>query len=144
MHIVLDRTPDDGVVYVTLSAPADHRTSFSGSSLPFPSEQIAFDRRVRPQRYHVDEGSHMVVLAGDRVPNWYYRDGVYGPPYAKVDYVSDGHVVSRMYPVHGVPRTPSRSLTSPRYTLTTSRHGPVESQERALMRRAMPGTPCPS
>ena len=142
MHITLDELPDDGTVFVTLPMPPDYRTSFSGSALPFPREDIAFDVNSVSERYQLMPGDPVVHLSTRSVPNWYYRNGVYGPPFAKVVYMRAGHIVAKMMPISGVPRVPSKTLT-PQYRLfSADRHGPVLTQEKAFRLRAMPGKMC--
>jgi hypothetical protein len=143
MYIVLDHEPDDGVVYVELPGPADYRTTFSGSALPFPSEAIAFDGSgTRPTLERLPLGTSVLRLSANNIPNWYYRNGIYGPPFAKVVYASQGRVVRTMREIHDVPRTPSRSSTTKVRIMSTSYRAPVVTQEQALMSRAMPGSSC--
>ena len=81
MYIVLEQEPDDGVVFVTMPMPADYRTSFSGSALPFPREDMAFSTRSSPNRKSLPErtpgtlGSQTLHLESEHIPNWYYRNG---------------------------------------------------------------------
>lgn len=147
MYIVLDQEPDDGLVMVTLPMPADYRTSFSGSGLPFPREDMAFGERSRAISFNLAPGSSILQLNANRpAPNWYYRNGVYGPPHAKVAYRVDDNLVKRMLPILDVPKITGRSLTavSKSYAaeLRRSRDKVVETQYAALCRRGMPGKLC--
>lgn len=153
MYIVLEEQPDDGLIIVTLPMPADRRTSFSGSGLPFPREDIAFGDDVESRRSGRTEtlysrpDSDILHLNSLSAPNWYYRNGVYGPPHARVAYAVDGRPVIRSVPVHDVPRVAGRSLTANAIGVREAPSPParakiVETQYEALRRRGMPGTAC--
>ena len=148
MYIVLEQEPDDGIVSVTMPMPADYRTSYSGSALTFPREDMAFSETSLPKRNHLPTsapGTHSMStlqLTSERVPNWYYRNGIYGPPYAKVAYHVEGRLVKKMLEIHGVPRMPGRSLTAQHRFLTTSADPHVRTQEQTLRLRGMPGSMC--
>lgn len=146
MWLELSHVPD-GVIKITLPMPPDHRFTFSGSALPFPSEDVAFKPSQSPLHVHADVDSHrskIVTLPPDTPePNYYYRDGAYSRPRARAVYLSNGRPVDDMCVLRGVRRVPGRSLTAvSRYFPRSVRDGPVVTQESLLRSRAMPWTPC--
>jgi hypothetical protein len=142
MHIDIGAIPDDGTVSVVLPMPPDHRFTFSGSALPFPSENSAFEPS---QAMAVITGVNRtrVDLDGLAAPNWYYRGGRLAPPRARVQYRAHNKPVHELVVIQRAPRTPFRSLTPPLRRLESNRHHPVLSQEVHLRARGMPGHACP-
>lgn len=137
MHLEPSKKVDDRV-RVLVPMPPDYKYSFSGSALPFPTEEAAFSPG---QLVIADEKNGRVELNNVRPPNWYYCNGAYGPPRACAQYYSHGRPVQEMLVVHGAPRVPGRSLTPIPKTYATTRDAPVTSQERLLLARAMPSAP---
>lgn len=110
LHVTFKDIIDGGKVYYIAPSPADHRHSFSGSGLPFPSERVAFEGT--PNKGVLEGGaSHTVKLF---MPNAYYADfnGTLVPPYVLFEYASGGkHRTAKVTLGQGIPY---RSLTYPK------------------------------
>lgn len=123
--------------------PPDYRTSFSGSALPFATESMAFNPSQLPLHLPAPHGvarTALVIPDHVREPNFYYVDGAFTAPRAKVRYTTvSGAVVTEMVPISGVRRTPGRSLTHiPRAPSASSRAAPVITQEALIRQSAQP------
>ena len=127
------------VVKFKAAAPAEYRTSFSGSALPFPSERFAFQDSPNEGSIKLSRGVRRFTIELD-MPNSYYasngRDIV--PPY--VDFVyrtkrAREPMITRVYMKEG--RVPNRSLsypsdrTSPAFYRSKAHHA-ARTQERIL------------
>ena len=144
MHVIPTRPPDSDV-RVTLPMPPDFRFSFSGSALPFPNEESSFEPSQAPfiatnlaKKVQAIELNPKAYAA----PNWYYLNGIYGPPRARLQYTSNSQPVDEMVPIVGVPRIPARSLTPMAQVFGTTRNAPVLTQETLLRAKGMSATTC--
>ena len=140
MHIELRRVPDVGKVHVTLPMTPDYRFTFSGSALPFPTEEVAF-HPAQPTRSYMATG-HVIQLPDVPMPNWYYRHGRLEPPRALVVYTHEGDAFEEMVVIQNVPRVPYKSLSPAPRVLASTRSCPVVTQETYLRSRAMPSRAC--
>ena len=141
MHIDIGAIPDGGTVSVVMPMPPDHRFTFSGSAMPFPTERSAFEP-AQTRAVITGVTRTRVELDGFAVPNWYYRGGILAPPRACVQYHARSKPFDELVVIQRAPRTPFRSLTPPLRRLASNRHHPVLSQETHLRARAMPGHAC--
>lgn len=123
----------DGQVAFQIAMPADHRTSFSGSGLPFPSFHHAFN--PCQSGHAVRDGGAFTLPA--RHPNVYLESsGRAGEPRARLVYTTMGTRIDEWVPISGVRTVRHRALghdvhrTSPLYY--ESRGLVVRSQERIL------------
>lgn len=123
----------DGDVAFQIAMPCDHRTSFTGSGLPFPSFQHAFTPCQSGLAVR-DAGSFTLPA---HPPNVYLESsGRAAAPRARLVYTSMGARVDEWVPIVGVHPVPHRALThnshrtSPHYY--DSRGLVVRSQERVL------------
>ena len=142
--------PDGGVVWVTIPATPDYRSTFSGSALPLPSEAAAFDppsQVAKPFPVTMGGSGRVVDLSGEPQPSWYYRGGTLVPPRAIVDYArttaGGTREVSEMLTIENTPIVPFRSLTPFPRTVSSARACPVVTMETRLRASAMPGRACP-
>jgi hypothetical protein len=111
MYVMLSHEPV-GSVELTLPMPPDFRTSFAGSAMPYPSEFEAFSPRQRTVLVEPGLRRLVRVPVTCRRPNWYYRDGVYGPPRVIVHYTtSTGATATEMREINDCPNVPWRTLT---------------------------------
>lgn len=140
MWVRSSRVPDD-VVKVVLPMPPDFRYSFSGSALPFSSENAAFDPAQPP--IYVHPNAHTLMLPrSTRTPNFYYLNGVYSAPRALLEYTSSGQRVQEFQTIHGVNPVPGRTLTPAPRILASTRPAPVVTQEALIRGNAMPWVKC--
>ena len=141
MWVTLSKPPD-GQVALTLPMPPDYRFSFSGSALPFPSEAAAFDTTRANTIMTTATGKQVHIPDTVADPNFYYLNGKYSAPRARASYTCGGVPVVEMRTIVGVRRVPGRSLTAASRVLSSTRHGPVLTQETLIRTTAMPSAPC--
>jgi hypothetical protein len=117
MRVSPTSAPDGPVAY-QIAMPPDHRTSFTGSGLPFPSFTHAFN--PCQSGHAVRDGGSFTLPA--RRPNAYLESsGRVAEHRARLVYNSLGRRVDEWVPISGVPRLPHRTLnhdanrTSPHY-----------------------------
>lgn len=116
VDIYLNSELSEDVVRFKAAAPAEYRTSFSGSALPFPSERFAFQDSPNQGSIELSKGARRFTIELN-MPNSYYasngRDIV--PPYVEFIYRTKRApepMITRVYMKAG--RVPNRSLTYPR------------------------------
>lgn len=131
----------DGPVHVTLPMPPDYRYSYSGSALPFPSEESSFDP-AQPGMTMTATGNTIDLPPNTLFPNHYYIGGRFSAPRALLTYRSGGKDVRELARIDGVPRVPGRSLTPATRILASTRPGPVTTQEMMLRAQGMPWSAC--
>jgi len=125
--------------------PSSYRSSFSGSGLPYPNEQVAFEATPNLGLCDVNGGSFQFNLV---YPNSYYMDlgTKYVPPQVKIQIVDgDGNKIS---PVSTIPLgsgIPFRTLTFPPQRnwnkgplFYCNQNLPVRTQEQILRDSAYP------
>ena len=124
--------------------PPDYKFSFSGSALPFASEEAAFNPSQDAITVSTDGTASVYVSLPPNTahPNYYYIDGTYSAPRALVQYTSNTQSVVELVTLHDVMRVVGRSLTPTPRMYASSRHGPVVTQESLLRSNAMPGVSC--
>lgn len=144
INITLEYQPDDGKVTYIAACPPDHRSSFSGSALPFANPKQAFEGTPNKGIVEVDDKTVTLQL---RYPNAYYvgLGTVYIPPMVYISYMHDGKRVEESVIVsQGVP---FRTLTYPAGPTARARidatfyeveDKPVRSQEEILRASAFP------
>ncbi len=147
LDIQLD-PPAAGDVEWVAAAPPDHRTSYGGSALPFPSAQHAFTGTPNTGSVKASDGGRKAQLVL-QYPNSYYTNlgSHLVPPTVYLRYQAKGstrpvHTAVKMS--HGVPY---RSLAYPASRTGPEFYGniasgalPVRSQERILLDSAYPST----
>lgn len=133
MRVQPTRAPD-GEVAFQIAMPCDHRTSFTGSGLPFPSFQHAFNPCQSGNAVRAGGGEFTLPA---RPPNVYLgASGRPVPPQARLVYSAAGSRVDEWVPITDVPVVRHRALghsayrTSPIYY--DYRGLAVRSQERIL------------
>jgi hypothetical protein len=107
----LPHAPDAGSATYVAAAPAEHRSSFSGSAMPFASASQAFYNT--PNRGELRVGSDSEFTVRVLPPNAYYvgLGTSRVPPVLHVSYIVDGeHTATAFKIADGVP---FRSLTYP-------------------------------
>lgn len=113
IKVALDHAPDDGKVQYIAASPPDHRSSFSGSGLPFANPKQAFDGTPNKGVVTVSEDDPASVVIPLRYPNAFYvgLGTVYVPPMLYLSYKHNGTRVEESMEVsQGVP---FRTLTYP-------------------------------
>ena len=65
----LTDTVKDGVLNYLAAAPADHMTSYTGSGLAFPNEEVAFDNTPNKGKMKINASKFEIDL---QMPNSYY------------------------------------------------------------------------
>lgn len=107
----LDELIDENRIMYIAASPPDHRTSFSGSGLPFPNMQMAFENTPNYGHVMVDQNKKFEIDIA--YPNSFY---------AALGTIKVGPRVYLMYKSNGVPKQafielgagiPYRSLTYP-------------------------------
>jgi hypothetical protein len=138
MRVTPTRVPDGQVAFQT-AMPPDHRTSFTGSGLPFPSFEHAFN--PCQSGYAVRAAGGLFDLPV-RPPNSYVEaSGRLSAPKARLVYTVLGERVDEWVPIAGVPAVRHRTLThnvhrtSPNYYDSRGRLQ-TRSQERILRESA--------
>lgn len=138
MRIILEHTPEGGIVDIKIPREPDYRYSFMGSGLPLPSERSGFEGLTR--WYRVRSAGRDVPLDDvvKHIPAWQYRNGSLKPPRALVKYVSEGRRIVTKTPILELPRFNHRSLTHPKlsfHAVAFDAGGSVLTQEARLRRR---------
>lgn len=147
IHIKLNERVKDDVVHFRAPAPADHLTSFSGSELPFPNPDAAFENTPNEGFVKVDASLNATVPL--MRPNAYYNpfEDSYTPPHVEIRYVGLSENRPRVWKVvipYQLPRF--RSLGHP-----SNRNGPTfyhskrdltRTQERILRDSSHWNTSC--
>lgn len=99
---------DGGELHYVAPAPADHRHSFAGSGLPFPSARAAMDRT--PNRGTLVAAPGSAVTVALHYPNAYRAPcGAVVPPAVHLEWREGGRL-RRLTRTLG-PRVPHRALT---------------------------------
>ena len=139
----------DAYIVFWAANPPDYRTSFSGSGLPYPSSQIAYEST--PNRGTVPIGSDGSFEFSLRYPSGYYTGlgTVYIQPHVYVQ-VNSKNTVGKPILVRVGEGTPFRLLTYPPVPSTAPRCSPsfyasgttlpVRTQEQILRDSAYPST----
>ena len=142
VRVRLPERPDDGVVQWVAAAPADYRSSFSGSGLPFVDAKMAFYNT--PNHGTASVEPDRTVAVDLYAPNSYYvgLGTVRVPPTLHLVYTVGGRTVRQAVPVgQGIP---FRSLTYPGTRENTMFYAPeqprIRSQEEILRASAYPST----
>ena len=138
MKVKPTRDPD-GQVAFQIAMPCDHRTSFEGSGLPFPSFEHAFN--PCQSGYVVREVGGDFVLPA-HPPNAYVgASGRLSVPMARLVYSALGERVDEWVPISGVTPIRHRTLTHDAHRTSPSYYDArgrleVRSQERILRESA--------
>lgn len=122
--------PDDMQVRWIAAAPPDRRTSFSGSGLPFASQDQAFHAPQSGVQPVEPSGKFVIVL---EAPNSFHvRSSEHPvPPQVVVEWVSRGQAYNRTLSV-AIATEPARSLRKPCFD-EESAFRDVMGQEAYLM-----------
>ena len=105
----LNPPPENRRAAWAAAAPAERRTSFSGSLLPYASELQAFDTPLHGET-GVDRDGRFVIDLPD-VPNSYHDGGGHPlPPQVVLRWAAEGRLHERAFSVPSA-RHPYRSLT---------------------------------
>ena len=123
LKVSVSPTPRDGttVKYIA-AAPAERRSSFTGSGLPFANERQAFSNT--PNTGEVPGGSHQLKITLQGAPNAYYAGlgTLLIPPHLRVEYVDESGILRRgavsLANVVGIPfrtNTYQRMRTGPEF-----------------------------
>ena len=125
----------------------NYSVNYSGSALPFPNEDIAFDDTNNYGMVKINGGSFTIKL---NYPNSYYKElgKVYVPPQVKLRLVTEeGLKISEVYKINLGDGVPFRSLTWPRNRnwnagpmFYCNNNLPVRTQEQILKDSAYPST----
>jgi hypothetical protein len=141
LSLMFNDIADDGKVYYIAAAPADHRHSFSGSGLPFPSEEAAF--QGTPNKGMITVREKVVHSLKLFLPNAYYSDfnGTLVNPYVLFQFTSGGQL--RKVKVDLGQAIPYRSLTHPKKRQSPMFYEkgwslPVRTQEQVLRHSGYP------
>ena len=129
--------PQDMTIRWVAAAPADRRTSFSGSGIPFASEQQAFERRQSGTACVAKNGGFSVTLSA---PNSYHVSSSERPlpPRLFVFWEAECGSHKLAIPIDDA-AVPGRSLRSPVGPYDIS-YPDVQSQETYLRSSAYPHT----
>ena len=138
-------TSDNAYLKYWAANSPNYSTNYSGSALPFPNEEVAFDDTNNYGIVKVNSGSFSINL---NYPNSYYKNmgTVYVPPQVKLRLVTkDGTKISEVYKINLGDGVPFRSLTWPRKRDWNSgpmfycnNNLPVRTQEQILQDSAYP------
>ena len=71
----LTDTVKDGVLNYLAAAPADHITSYTGSGLAFPNEEVAFDNTPNKGKMKIN-ASKFLMLIGSRFALFIFKVGI--------------------------------------------------------------------
>lgn len=143
LKIVSRKQIDENIVEYMGAHPPDRRTSFSGSALPFPNEEHAYDNTPTKGRIVLDESEQPQGELTFAVPNAYYTNlgSDYVKPHLRLRWKEDG--VAQETKVDLLEKFPFRTLTHP-----IERKSPhfyekdnlVTSQEQILRANGYPQT----
>jgi hypothetical protein len=129
------------------SSPPDYNSNFSGSGLPFPNEEVAFENTPNKGITEVKNGDFSFVI---RYPNSYYTNmgTIYVPPQVRLMLVNkDNTELSDILTVNLGEGIPFRTLTWPVQRnwnngplFYNNQNLPVRSQYQILLDSAYPST----
>lgn len=132
---------DGNTIAFIAAAPADYRTSFAGSALPFANREHAFEDT--PNKGEVPVGANGAFTIPLFYPNSYYigLGSVLIPPTLVISYVSAG--TEKTINIEVAPSVPYRMLTHPPERTSTMFYAgdedlPVRTQEQVLRDSAYP------
>lgn len=144
---VIKELVKDNVLYFAAASPPDYRYTYTGSGLPFASEEQAFDNTPNVGRVTVNNGKFEIQLM---YPNSYMigLGSVTVPPTLFLEYVDAVAGETRHVQVKLSEGIPYRMLTYPykncarKDAMFYSNHGclPVRSQEAILRSAGFPST----
>ena len=146
IRIPLEHMPDDGKVHYIAPCPPDHRSSFTGSGMPFANPKQAFQGSPNMGTVDVPDEETPVITLSLAYPNAFYvgLGTVYVPPTVYLRYAYNGQMVEEAVQVSkGVP---FRMLTYPGHGTRSRKDAmfydvpnlPVRSQESILRASAYP------
>ena len=142
----LSIVPDGRMAHYIAAAPADYRSSFSGSGMPFANSEQAFYGTPNRGRVRVDADGRFTVRL--RMPNSYYVNlgTTLVPPTLHLFYSVHGKRDRAAFRVsHPIPfrtLTYQASRTGPEFYDSDSKY--VRSQERILLASGYPECNAPT
>ena len=140
LKIVSTEKIDDDTVTFIGANPPDQRTSFSGSALPFPNEEHAYENTPTHGVVELDAQEYEAVITF-LIPNAYYTNmgNTYVNPHLKLVYKQKGIMYERKVDV--LDRIPFITLTHPKTRTSPNyyrHHNEVASQESLLRANGYP------
>lgn len=137
LKIVSRKQIDDNIVEYMGAHPPDRRTSFSGSALPFPNEEHAYDNTPTKGRIVLDESKPPTGELTFALPNAYYTNlgNDYIKPHLRLRWKEDGR--SRETRIDLLDKVPFRTLTHPleRTSPHFYEHDDLVSSQESILRK---------